>query len=45
MDYINDFTKNMDRQMLEDTITSWSKDPELKNQVHLLKIKRLEIKK
>lgn len=44
MDYINDFTKNMDRQMLEDTILSWSKDPELKNQVHLLKIKRRDIK-
>jgi hypothetical protein len=26
MDYINDFTKNMDRQMLEDTITSWRTD-------------------
>jgi len=34
----------MDRQVLEDTIDSWSKDPEMKNYVTLLKFKRRTIK-
>lgn len=42
--YIDEITKDMDRQMLEDTITSWEKDPKLKQQVRLLKRKRLSIK-
>ena len=43
--FIDKYTKNMDRQVLEDTIDSWSKDPEMKNYVTLLKLKRRTIKK
>ena len=35
--FIDKYTKNMDRQVLEDTIDSWSKDPEMKNYVTILK--------
>ena len=42
--FIDKYTKNMDRQVLEDTIDSWSKDPEMKNYVTLLKLKRRTIK-
>ena len=42
--YIENLVKNMDRQMLEDTICSWNKDKELKKHVHLLKIQRRTIK-
>ena len=42
--YIDEITKDMDRQMLEDTITSWEKDPKLSDQLRLLKLKRLTIK-
>ncbi|MDB0601098.1 hypothetical protein PL373_08050 [Tenacibaculum maritimum] len=44
-EYINDFTKNMDRQILEDTIVSWSNDKELLPYVKLLKKKRRTITK
>jgi len=43
--FIDKYTKNMDRQVLEDTIDSWSKDPEMKNYVTILKLKRRTIKK
>lgn len=43
-EYINKTTKNMDRQMLEDTIKTWESDLELKKYVDLLKMKRKEIK-
>ncbi len=39
-EYIDRFTANMDRQMLEDTITTWERDKELKKYVPLLKKKR-----
>lgn len=42
--YINKLTANFDRQMLEDTITTFSKDPKLKEELKLLKLKRKEIK-
>ena len=42
--FIDKYTKNMDRQVLEDTIDSWSKDPEMKNYVTILKLKRRTIK-
>jgi hypothetical protein len=42
--FIVDYTKNMDRQMLEDTINHWNKDEELKNYVTLLKLQRRTIK-
>jgi hypothetical protein len=44
-DFIDQFTKDMDRQMLEDTILSWSKDDELKKYIDLLKKKRRDKKK
>jgi hypothetical protein len=42
--YIDRITKNMDRQLLEDTITDWSRDPERKPYLDLLKRKRKTIK-
>ncbi|MBK5213608.1 MAG: hypothetical protein JJE55_08120 [Flavobacteriaceae bacterium] len=41
---IDKLTRNMDRQMLEDTITSWENDPTRQNLVQLLKMKRKSIK-
>lgn len=41
---IDDFTKNFDKQMLEDTITEWSKNPQWKFYTELLKRKRLTIR-
>lgn len=43
-EYVDEFTKNFDRQMLEDTIDSWNRTKELQPFVHLLKRKRLTIK-
>lgn len=42
--FVENFTKKMDRQMLEDTITSWTKDPDLQKHVQLLKFQRRNIK-
>ncbi len=42
--YIDKLTQNFDRQMLEDTITTFSKNPKLKQELKLLKLKRKEIK-
>jgi hypothetical protein len=42
--FIDDFTKNMDRQVLEDTIDSWSNHSEMKKHVTMLKLKRRTIK-
>ena len=44
-DFIDKHTKNMDRQVLEDTIDSWLKHSEMKKYVTLLKLKRRTIKK
>lgn len=44
LDYIDEITANMDRQMLEDTIISWQKNPKTVPYVRLLKKKRLTIK-
>lgn len=38
--YVEKITKTMDRQVLEDTITDWEKDPVRKPYVRLLKSKR-----
>lgn len=43
-EFVVDFTKSMDRQMLEDTINHWDKDKELKNYVTMLKMQRRVIK-
>ena len=43
-EHVNHICKNFDRQMLEDTITDWIKDENKKDWVHLLKLKRKEIK-
>lgn len=43
-EYIERITLNMDRQMLEDTITSWALDPKLNPYVEKLKRKRQTIK-
>ena len=43
-DFIDKYTKNMDRQVLEDTIDSWLKHSEMKKYVSLLKLKRRTIK-
>lgn len=43
-DFVDETTKNMDRQMLEDTITEWGKHDVYKNYIHLLKLKRKTIK-
>jgi len=43
-EYVDEFTKNFDRQMLEDTIESWSRSKELKPFIQLLKMKRRTIK-
>lgn len=42
--HIDHITKTMDRQMLEDTILTWSKDPKLRPYLNLLKLKRKTIK-
>ena len=42
--YVEKITKRMDRQLLEDTIVDWEKDPQRKPYVHLLKIKRKTLK-
>lgn len=44
-DYVERITRNMDRQILEDTIVDWEKDPKKKYYVKLLKAKRKEIRK
>ena len=44
LEYIEKLTKNMDRQVLEDTIDSWSNDKDLKPHVYLLKRQRRIIK-
>lgn len=41
--FVEKITKNMDRQMLEDTIIDWEKDPKKKYYVKLLKAKRRTI--
>jgi hypothetical protein len=42
--HIDKITKNMDRQMLEDTITDWNRDSKRKPYIDLLKRKRKIIK-
>ena len=42
--YVNEITTDIDRQMLEDLILSWTKNPRTAPYVHLLKKKRLTIK-
>ncbi len=42
--YVDRIVKNMDRQILEDTIVDWEKDPVRKPYVNLLKAKRRTIK-
>lgn len=42
--YVNKLTKDMDRQMLEDTIESWSRDERMSRWVYMLKAKRREIR-
>jgi len=39
-EHVEKITKNMDRQMLEDTIVDWEKDPKKKPYVKMLKAKR-----
>lgn len=39
-DYVDRISKDMDRQMLEDTIIDWEKDPERSAYVYMLKKKR-----
>lgn len=41
---IDDMVKNMDRQMLEDTIIDWSKKPEMSPYLNYLKSKRTSFK-
>lgn len=41
---IDDMAKNMDRQMLEDTIADWSKKPEMQSYMDYLKTKRRTVK-
>lgn len=43
--YVDKITKDMDRQMLDDTIVDWEKDPERKPYVQLLKAKRKSFRK
>lgn len=43
-DYVDKITTNIDRQMLEDLITDWEKDPKRKPYVRILKNKRTVIK-
>jgi len=38
--YVDKITKDMDRQLLEDTILDWEKDPIKKKHIHILKAKR-----
>ena len=42
--FIDNFTKNMDRQVLEDTIHTWGNHAELKKHIAVLKLKRRTIK-
>ena len=42
--YVDNITKNFDRQMLEDLIFDWDKDPEKKKYISILKKKRVTIK-
>lgn len=42
--YVDQITIDFDRQMLEDLIIDWNKDPERKPYIDLLKIKRKTIK-
>jgi hypothetical protein len=42
--FIINYTKNMDRQMLEDTINHWSRDKQLTKHVEILKSQRRVIK-
>lgn len=42
--YIDKITKNMDRQLLEDTIDSWEKHSDMKKHISILKLKRRTIK-
>ncbi|GLB52994.1 hypothetical protein NBRC110019_20340 [Neptunitalea chrysea] len=41
--YVDRITLDMDRQMLEDTITDWQRDPARKEYVHILKRKRRSV--
>jgi len=43
--HVDHIVETMDRQMLEDTIVDWDKDPEKKPFINLLKLKRKIIKK
>lgn len=43
-EYVDRETQNMDRQMLEDWIVEWEKDPQRKEYIDILKRKRREIK-
>jgi hypothetical protein len=43
--YVDEITKNMDRQLLEDTILDWGKDPIKKPYLDILKRKRKELKR
>lgn len=43
-EYVDKISENMDRQLLEDTILDWSKYPERKIYLNLLKLKRKTIK-
>lgn len=42
--FVEKITKNIDRQMLEDLITDWEKDPARKPYLNILKKKRITIK-
>ena len=41
--YVDKITQDMDRQMLEDTIIDWQKNPEKQQYVYLLKAKRQKV--
>ena len=41
--YVDKITKDMDRQLLEDTILDWEKDPIKKKHIHILKAKRKRV--
>lgn len=43
-EYVERITLNMDRQLLEDTIVDWDKDPIRKPYLYILKRKRKELK-
>jgi len=42
--YVDQITKNMDRQLLEDMIVDWEKDPKRKPYIQILKAKRKLLK-